>query len=72
MAKKTPASTTPKTPAKAAKPAARAAAKSGSKADLKIGARDMPPNPPTAPSKELHVFANPSSGRDYVIQFQIP
>ena len=68
MAKKTPASTTPKTPARAAKPAARSAAKTG----LKVGARDMPPNPPTAPSKELHVFANPSSARDYVIQFQIP
>ena len=68
MAKKTPASTTPKTPSKAAKPAARSAAKT----DLKVGARDMPPNPPTAPSKELHVFANPSSARDYVIQFQIP
>ncbi len=34
--------------------------------------RPMPPNPPTAPSKDLHVFANPSSKRDYVIQFQVP
>ncbi len=34
--------------------------------------RPMPPNPPTAPSKELHVFANPSPNRDYVIQFQLP
>jgi 7-cyano-7-deazaguanine reductase len=34
--------------------------------------REMPPNPPSAPSKELHVFANPSPKRDYVIQFQIP
>ncbi|MBC7735419.1 MAG: NADPH-dependent 7-cyano-7-deazaguanine reductase QueF [Bacteriovorax sp.] len=32
----------------------------------------MPVNPPTAPSKELHVFPNPSPKRDYVIQFQIP
>ena len=32
----------------------------------------MPPNPPSAPSKELHVFANPAPERDYVIQFQIP
>ncbi len=32
----------------------------------------MPPNPPTAPSKDLHVFANPAPERDYVIQFQIP
>ncbi len=34
--------------------------------------RQMPVNPPTAPSKELHVFPNPSPKRDYVIQFQIP
>jgi 7-cyano-7-deazaguanine reductase len=36
------------------------------------GRRQMPVNPPTAPSKELHVFPNPSPQRDYVIQFQIP
>jgi 7-cyano-7-deazaguanine reductase len=34
--------------------------------------REMPVNPPTAPSKELHAFPNPSPQRDYVIQFQIP
>jgi len=34
--------------------------------------RRMPPNPPTAPSKELHAFPNPAPERDYVIQFQIP
>ena len=34
--------------------------------------RPMPPNPPTAPSKELHVFPNPAPQRDYVIQFQVP
>ena len=34
--------------------------------------RAMPVNPPTAPSKDLHVFPNPASERDYVIQFQIP
>lgn len=34
--------------------------------------REMPVNPPTAPSKDLHVFPNPSPKRDYVIQFQIP
>ena len=34
--------------------------------------RAMPVNPPTAPSKDLHVFANPARERDYVIQFQIP
>ena len=65
-----------KTPKKAAKPtskaAARPAAQAAPKARIQVGAREMPPNPPTAPSKELHVFANPSSARDYVIQFQIP
>jgi len=35
-------------------------------------ARTIPPNPPSAPSKELHVFPNPAPERDYVIQFQIP
>jgi 7-cyano-7-deazaguanine reductase len=34
--------------------------------------RPVPVNPPSAPSKELHVFPNPSPKRDYVIQFQIP
>ena len=34
--------------------------------------RQMPPNPPTAPSKQLHVFPNPAPQRDYTIQFQIP
>jgi 7-cyano-7-deazaguanine reductase len=34
--------------------------------------REMPPNPPSAPSKELHVFPNPAPKRDYVIQFQVP
>ena len=34
--------------------------------------RAVPVNPSTAPSKELHVFPNPSPQRDYVIQFQIP
>jgi len=32
----------------------------------------MPVNPPSAPSKELHVFPNPAAQRDYAIQFQIP
>src|SRR5437870_11527913 len=44
------------------KPAAKAAPKQ----------RPMPPSPPSVPSKELHVFANPASERDYVIQFQVP
>ena len=34
--------------------------------------REMPVNPPTAPSKELLVFPNPAPKRDYAIQFQIP
>ena len=34
--------------------------------------REMPVNPPTAPSKELLVFPNPAAHRDYAIQFQIP
>ncbi len=34
--------------------------------------RAMPVNPPTAPSKELHVVPNPAPERDYAIQFQIP
>ena len=34
--------------------------------------RAVPPNPPTAPSKELHVFPNPAPQRDYLIQFQLP
>jgi 7-cyano-7-deazaguanine reductase len=42
------------------------------KPQVQVGTREMPPDPPTAPSKELHVFANPSAARDYVIQFQIP
>ena len=64
MAKKNPAAPSSKTSPKAGKAASKSA--------VKVGSRDMPPNPPTAPSKELHVFANPSAGRDYVIQFQIP
>jgi 7-cyano-7-deazaguanine reductase len=72
MAKKIPASPAAKAPSKPAKPAKSAAKGTASKSALQVGARDMPPNPPTAPSKELHVFINPSPGRDYVIQFQIP
>jgi len=51
----------------AAKPAAKSAA---AKPAPKM--REMPPNPPSAPSKELHVFPNPAPERDYVIQFQVP
>ncbi len=72
MAKKIPASPAAQATSKPAKPAKSVAKGAAPKSALKVGARDMPPNPPTAPSKELHVFINPSSGRDYVIQFQIP
>jgi len=34
--------------------------------------RQKPATPPTAPSKDLQVFANPAPERDYAIQFQIP
>jgi 7-cyano-7-deazaguanine reductase len=51
-----------KSPKSASRPAPAAAPKQ----------RPLPPNPPSAPSKELHVFPNPSPERDYVIQFQIP
>ena len=34
--------------------------------------RPAPASPPTAPSRDLHVFENPAPGRDYVIQFQVP
>ncbi len=34
--------------------------------------RAAPVNPPTAPSKELQVFANPAPQRDYLIEFDIP
>jgi len=33
--------------------------------------RPMPVNPPSAPSKELHVFPNPAPQRDYTIRFAI-
>ena len=34
--------------------------------------RQVPANPPSAPSKELQVFPNPAPERDYVILFQLP
>ena len=49
---------------------AKTASKPASKSAPKE--RQIPPNPPSAPSKELHVFPNPSPKRDYVIHFQIP
>jgi 7-cyano-7-deazaguanine reductase len=38
----------------------------------KLNQREKPAHPPTAPSKDLQVFPNPSPERDYVIQFQVP
>ena len=34
--------------------------------------RKAPATPPTQPSRTLDTFANPSPGRDYVIQFVVP
>ena len=34
--------------------------------------RARPSVPPTAPSRELQVFANPAPERDYVIRFDVP
>jgi 7-cyano-7-deazaguanine reductase len=34
--------------------------------------RPVPAKPPTLPSKELQVFANPQPDRDYLIHFDIP
>ena len=56
-----------KTPATAPAAAAAAAA-----AAPPLNERPMPPNPPSAPSKDLHVFPNPTPQRDYLIQFQVP
>jgi 7-cyano-7-deazaguanine reductase len=36
------------------------------------GERAKPATPPTAPSKDLQVFANPAPERDYVIRFDVP
>jgi 7-cyano-7-deazaguanine reductase len=47
-------------------------AKSASRKTAPARERPMPANPPTAPSKNLQVFANPARERDYVIQFQVP
>jgi len=34
--------------------------------------RSAPALPPTAPSRDLQVFANPAPERDYVIRFDVP
>jgi 7-cyano-7-deazaguanine reductase len=41
----------------------------------RLPAAEQPPKPlapPTAPSKQLHVFPNPAPQRDYLIEFQVP
>jgi 7-cyano-7-deazaguanine reductase len=58
--------------AKPANPKAANAATTAAAVKAAAKQRQMPVNPPTAPSKELHVFPNPAPKRDYVIQFQIP
>ena len=57
-------------PIMAKNPASKTATKAAAKPAPKM--REMPPNPPSAPSKEIHVFPNPAPERDYVIQFQVP
>ena len=37
-----------------------------------LNERPAPATPPSVPSKDLQVFANPAPGRDYLIQFQVP
>jgi len=37
-----------------------------------LAERQAPATPPTAPSKDLQVFANPAPGRDYVLRFDVP
>ena len=37
-----------------------------------LNQRQAPATPPTQPSRQLQVFANPAPGRDYLIRFQLP
>jgi 7-cyano-7-deazaguanine reductase len=39
---------------------------------IKVGQRTAPAQPPSAPSRQLDVFANPAPQRDYVIRFEVP
>jgi 7-cyano-7-deazaguanine reductase len=39
---------------------------------IKVGARARPSAPPSAPTRQLDVFANPAPERDYVIRFEVP
>jgi len=59
------------TAAKTANTANTAATAATAKAPV-AAQRQKPANPPSRPSKELHVFANPNPGRDYLLQFQVP
>jgi 7-cyano-7-deazaguanine reductase len=45
---------------------------STTRSDTLGSTRKAPATPPTAPSRALDTFANPSPGRDYVIRFVIP
>ena len=42
------------------------------KASPTLNQRQPPAVPPSAPSRELQVFANPAPQRDYVIRFDVP
>jgi len=37
-----------------------------------LAERAIPAKAPSAPSKDLQVFANPAPGRDYLIRFELP
>ena len=39
---------------------------------IKVGQRTATALPPSAPSRQLDVFANPAPQRDYVIRFEVP
>ena len=71
MPKKSAPSAALSTDSKAA-PTGTTTATTGGKRRSPPAQRQAPVQPPSAPSKELQAFANPSPERDYVIQFQIP
>jgi 7-cyano-7-deazaguanine reductase len=49
-------------------------ARKSAQSSAKLGSsqRQASATPPTLPSKELQVFANPAPERDYLIRFQLP
>ena len=72
MNKRTPAALAGKPAPAAGKPTkatTRAAAPARSQP---LNERQAPATPPSAPSKDLQVFPNPQSARDYVIRFDVP